>query len=112
MKNTKYKIIFLFIVGIVFCNESIAQQRKIIAKQTMQSNNDFIKKMNEIKGCEELNIQLTNLFGENYTIKNKKVITQLQKNIADKNASRCIRKKSLFGLYGDDYVNQLHLINN
>ena len=67
--------------------------------------------MTAIKDCPELDKQLTELFGKNYSISDSRVVTQLEKNIANPKASGCIRKKSLYGIYGEEYVSKLYLIN-
>lgn len=72
----------------------------------------YQKKVNEVKAYEELNLQLTKLFGANYSLQDERVQAQLQRNIRDKQASRCIRKKSLYAIYGEDYGNHLELIND
>ncbi len=72
---------------------------------------NYDEKMKTIKSCPELNEQLSAMFGSNYTISDPKVVAQLEKNIADAKASTCIRKKSLYGIYGEEYVHYLHLIN-
>ena len=108
MKRIFYTL--LFISGFCFTAGAQIQNSKQTGTPTqITSHND---KMNFIKSCEELNEQLTRLFGKNYTIADARVVEQLEKNIADKKASRCIRKKSLYGIYGEDYVNHLHLIND
>ena len=65
-----------------------------------------------LKDCPELDKQLTQLFGAGYTIENPKVKEQLQKNIADKNQNRYVRKSSLKAFYGTDYISKLYLIEN
>lgn len=72
----------------------------------------YQKKVDEVKACEELNLQLTKLFGAQYSLRDERVQAQLKRNIRDKQASRCIRKKSLYAIYGEDYVNHLELIND
>ncbi|MBK7692516.1 MAG: hypothetical protein IPK62_01495 [Bacteroidetes bacterium] len=106
----RFALISIFI-GLLCINVS-AQTRASQQVAPAKEGTSIQAKMNAIQGCEELNIQLTELFGKNYSITNPKVLAQLQKNIADVNASRCIRKKSLYGVYGEDYVNHLDLINN
>lgn len=108
MKQIK---LIIFLLGMMSFG---ANAQSPVSKQHSASNDgtSVQAKMIAIQGCEELNIQLTELFGKDYTVSNPKVVAQLQKNIANQNASRCIRKKSLYGVYGEDYVNHLDLINN
>ena len=67
--------------------------------------------MDAIKSCGDLQNQLVRLFGEAYSLNDKKVVLQLERNINDKDASICIRKSSLFAIYGNDYANHLDRIS-
>jgi hypothetical protein len=40
------------------------------------------------------------------------VIAKIQKNITDEKASPCIRKNSLYVVYGEKYADHLDLISN
>ncbi len=108
MKHLSLFFILMWLFSMNITAQNRSSQQVVAGKEVTSIQT----KMNAIQGCEELNIQLTELFGKNYSITNPKVLAQLQKNIADVNASRCIRKKSLYGVYGEDYVNHLDLINN
>lgn len=108
MKQIK---LIVFLLGMISF-ATTAQTRSSQPQTSSKVGTSVEAKMIQIQSCEELNIQLTELFGKDYSVSNPKVVAQLQKNIADQNASRCIRKKSLFGVYGEDYVNHLDLINN
>lgn len=79
---------------------------------TGSSSAIYQKKVNEVKSCEELNLQLSKLFGADYSLLDQRVKAQLERNIRDKQASRCIRKKSLYAIYGEDYSKHLELIND
>ena len=103
--------LIIFLIGMISFAAN-AQTRSSQQANPAHAGTSVQAKMIAIQGCEELNIQLTELFGKDYSVSNPKVVAQLQKNIADQNASRCIRKKSLYGVYGEDYVNHLDLINN
>ncbi len=105
------KILYTLLLVGGFCLSANAQVQNS-RQATNVKETSFNEKMTAVRSCEELNEQLTKLFGKNYTIADAKVMAQLQKNIADKNASRCIRKKSLYGVYGEDYVNKVYLIND
>ena len=77
---------------------------------TIAASNEV--KMNAIKGCNDLNTQLISLFGEKFSLNDAKVISQLKNNIEDKTASDCIRKNSLFAIYGNEYKNHLDKISS
>jgi hypothetical protein len=68
--------------------------------------------METIKSCPELQQQLTTLFGENFKLDDPKVIAKIQKNITDEKASTCIRKNSLYVVYGEKYSEHLDLLSN
>jgi len=76
-----------------------------------QANSEQAKK-ETIKSCPELQQQLTTLFGENFKLDDPKVIAKIQKNITDEKASTCIRKNSLYVVYGEKYADHLDLISN
>ncbi len=105
------KIIPFLLFITTFCF-SASSQTSIRHKAVSTNDPTYHQKMITIQGCEDLNNQLTKLFGKDYTIANQKVMDQLEKNIVDKNASRCIRKKSLYGLYDAAYINKLYLIDD
>lgn len=69
------------------------------------------QKLEYVKDCPALVKQLTEMFGQSYSLEQPKVLAQLQQNIANPNEDRCIRKASLKVVYGADYVNKLHLID-
>jgi hypothetical protein len=89
-----------------------AQQRQSTAGSATSSQTQTTEKMQAIMNCEELYLQLTNKFGKNFSLSDKKVLAQLEANVHNREASRCIRKKSLYALYGEDFVNHLELIND
>ena len=103
---------FLIICGCCLAAQGQVQNTGQTTNTTSSRVTSYDQKMATVKSCPELNEQLTKLFGKDFTISDPKVNAQLEKNIADKNASTCIRKKSLYGIYGEDYINHLHLINN
>ncbi|MBK9482433.1 MAG: hypothetical protein IPO02_10740 [Bacteroidetes bacterium] len=75
-----------------------------------QANSERAKREN-IKSCPELQQQLTALYGENFKLDDAKVISIIQKNIKDDKASPCVRKNSLYVMYGEKYVDHLDLIS-
>ena len=107
------KLLYTFLVLCGFCLSASAQNS---SRQINVSTNNHVVSSNEkliaVQGCAELDNQLAVKFGKSYTITDPNVVAQLQKNIADANLPKEIRKASLFAIYGDDYVNKLHLITN
>lgn len=97
-----------------FCLSTYAQtpnsRQSVASASTNVSNYDL--KMAALKSCPELHQQLLTLVGGMYTVSDPKVIAQLNANIENKAASACVREQSLFGIYGEDYVNHLDLIGN
>lgn len=89
-----------------------AQQRSTPSSSASATQTQTTEKMQAIMNCEELYLQLTGKFGKNFSLKDKKVLAQLEANVHNREASRCIRKKSLYALYGEDYTNHLDLIND
>ena len=75
-----------------------------------QANSERAK-MEKIKGCPELQQQLITLFGANFKLDDPKVIAKIEKNITDEKASPCIRKNSLYAVYGEKYSEHLNLIS-
>ena len=75
-----------------------------------QANSERAKREN-IKSCPELQQQLTALYGENFKLDDAKVISIIQKNIKDDKAAPCVRKNSLYVMYGEKYVDHLDLIS-
>jgi len=75
-----------------------------------QANSEQAKK-ETIKSCPELQQQLATQFGENFKLDDAKVISIIQKNIKDDKASPCVRKNSLYVMYGEKYVDHLDLIS-
>jgi hypothetical protein len=108
MKQLLYTLLFVSSM----CFSARAQIQESRQLPTTSQDAFYAEKMSAVRSCEELNEQLTKMFGKDYTILEARVVHQLEKNIADKNASRCVRKKSLYGIYGEDYINKLHLIND
>ena len=76
-----------------------------------QANSEQAKK-ETIKSCPELQQQLVAQFGENFKLDDQKVIAKIQKNITDEKASPCIRKNSLYVVYGEKYTEHLDLLSN
>ena len=109
----KFKLILVLLV-MISCS-AIAQNRNQPGTSSSSGTQTGIKQSeisNAFKDCPDLDKQLTQLFGAGYTIEDPKVKEQLQKNIADKKQSRYVRKSSLKAIYGTDYINKLHLIDN
>ena len=112
IKHTMKKILTL---GLLFGGLSLplsAQQRHSSSGSASAPQTQTTEKMQAIMNCEELYLQLTDKFGKNFSLNDKKVLAQLEANVGNREASRCIRKKSLYALYGEDYVNHLELIND
>ncbi len=103
MKQIK---LLVFLLSMISCS-AMAQNRSGTANTGAQPVTVAQEKLDAIKSCGDLQNQLTGLFGKSFSLEDKKVVTQLQKNIADKNASICVRKNSLFALYGKDYAKHL-----
>lgn len=103
----------LLLVG-GFCLSANAQVQTSRQNVTSSNVSNVLedKKMAEIKDCPELDKQLSELFGKAYNLSDPKVKVQLEKNVMNTSASMCIRKKSLYGIYGEEYISKLHLINN
>ena len=102
----KIKLI-IFLLGMVsFVGTAQAQTKSAANAATV-----FSAKMDAIKSCGDLQNQLIRLCGDSYSLNNKKVVSQLEKNIDDQDASFCIRKSSLFAIYGDDYAMHLNRIS-
>ena len=106
MKKLLYTL--LFVCG--FCLTTSAQSKSMDKGITTMSDNAQVEKMNAIKSCGELDNQLKSIFGDSYSLDNKMVLAQLEKNIDDTNASTCIRKNSLYAIFGSDYANHLDRI--
>ena len=107
----KQKTILLFLLSVI--SFSVSAQKSSSNKQnTVAAKVASETKMNTTNENDELHTQLTTLFGKSYSVKDAKVIAQLQKNISDKNASERIRKSSLFAIYGNDYINHLDKISS
>lgn len=102
--------IFFLILGCCFSSQAQIRGTKIDNQTINIKEQD--ERMQSVKSCIELDKQLKILFGENYNLNDEKVITQLQKNIDDINATICIRKNSLFGIYGKEYSKYLDRISN
>lgn len=107
------QIFYLLMVVCGFCLSANAQNN---ARQTnptsKQQANVSPEIANAIHDCPDLQKQLTQLFGKDYSVNDSKVIAQLNKNIADVNQNRYVRKSSLKAIYGTDYINKLYLIDN
>jgi len=101
--------LLLLMMGLHVSMLAQSQQGGTTSRSTTAVNS---QKLEYVKDCPALKKQLTDLFGENYSLEQSNVVTQLQRNIADTKADRCIRKASLKVIYGNDYVNKLHLIDN
>ena len=105
------KTILLFLLSVI--SFSVSAQKAASNKQnTVAARVASETKMNTNNENDELKAQLTALFGTSYSVKDAKVIAQLQKNISDKNASERIRKSSLFAIYGNDYINHIDKISS
>ena len=102
----KIKLI-IFLLGMV----SLVGTAQAQTKSAANAATVFSAKMDAIKSCGDLQNQLVRLFGEAYSLNDKKVVLQLERNINDKDASICIRKSSLFAIYGNDYANHLDRIS-
>ena len=99
---------------LIFSLQSFAQrsnQTNTATKVNAEISNTQDEISNALKACPDLDKQLITLFGNDYTIQTPGVKSQLEKNIADKNMNRCIRKNSLKAFYGKDYINKLYLID-
>ena len=107
----KQKTILLFLLSVISFSVS-AQKSSSTTQNAVATRAASESKMNTLNGNGELNAQLTTLFGASYSVKDAKVIAQLQKNISDKSASERIRKSSLFAIYGNDYINHLDKISS
>ena len=100
----KIKLIVFFMLFL--CFQGFAQKSRFnTATGTEQI------KMEKIKGCPELQQQLVTLFGANFKLDDPKVIAKIEKNITDEKASPCIRKNSLYAVYGEKYSEHLNLIS-
>lgn len=108
MKQIK---LILFLFGMVSFS-AFAQNRNQQSASTSQAGVQQTEISGAIKDCPDLQKQLIQLFGADYTVNSPKVKEQLQKNITDKKQNRCVRKSSLKAIYGTDYVNKLYLIDN
>lgn len=100
--------LLLFLLGLVTVTVH-AQTRTGKQSQPISANQE---KMNAVTSCPELQSQLTKMFGENFSIDDSKVKSQLERNIADQQASICVKKGSLFALYGKEYTKHLNEISN
>ncbi len=103
-------ILAVFLLGI-FIFAIMAQEQASQTKSAANVDAIFQLKMDVIKSCADLQNQLIRLCGDSYSLNNKKVVSQLEKNIDDQDASICIRKSSLFAIYGDDYAMHLNRIS-
>ncbi|MBK9482343.1 MAG: hypothetical protein IPO02_10280 [Bacteroidetes bacterium] len=101
------KIKLLICLMFVFTLQAFAQKSNLGSQPISER-----AKMENIKSCPELQQQLTTLFGENFKLDDPKVIAKIQKNITDEKASTCIRKNSLYVVYGEKYADHLDLISN
>ena len=89
------------------CVQGFAQK----SSMGSQASSEQAKK-ETIKSCPELQQQLVAQFGENFKFDDQKVIAKIQKNITDEKASPCIRKNSLYVVYGEKYTEHLDLLSN
>ena len=105
------KKLFTLLALIVGLQISLLAQSQQSSTTSRAQTAEVAQKMDYVKDCPALQAQLKGLFGEAYSLEQPKVIAQLQHNIADAQADRCIRKSSLKVIYGADYVNKLHLID-
>ena len=101
----KIKLIMFFVL--FFCFQGFAQKSHFNTATGVEQI-----KMEKIKGCPELQQQLVSLFGANFKLDDPKVIAKIEKNIKDDKASPCIRKNSLYAVYGEKYSDHLDLISN
>jgi hypothetical protein len=104
----KLKLILL-LMGMISCS-AFAQNRASQSPPNAAVASTTQVKMDAIKSCGDLQNQLVTLFGEAFSLSDSKVLDQLNRNINDQNASVCIRKSSLYAIYGDDYVKHLNRI--
>ena len=101
----------LFIISAIVFATSISN----LAAQTQVDNDGKIsleEKTPIAHSSDELNAQLSREFGEDYSLSNQQVISQLKKNIVDPNLTLDVRKTSLLLFYGDEYQNHIDLIQN
>lgn len=82
------KVLYILLVFSSICSVARAQNN------SGQSNVD--KNMAAIQNCKELNIQLTQLFGKEFSLSNPAVIKQLKKNMQESDRSKCDVKVSTF----------------
>ena len=106
MKRIILSIIALSVLSI----SAIAQNKTTSRTDVNNPAQVSAEQKNAVKECKELDKQLTDLFGSNYSLSDPKVIAQLQKNIDDKNATPSIRKYSLYVAYGPQYTQHVNRI--
>jgi type VI protein secretion system component VasK len=107
MKQIK---LIVFLLGMISFYAS-AQTQSSKSNAAANAGTSLQAKMDAVHSCSDLQNQLVRLFGESYSLNDKKVVSQLEKNINDKAASNCIRKSSLFAIYGNDYAKHLDRIS-
>ncbi len=111
--------LFLFLCGVITFSANAQNQTPVRSSRSSVSVSasdispeSLTKRSEAVHHCKDLNEQLIKLFGADYSIADSKVRTQLERNIYDKKASNCIRKNSLYAVYGEEYVKYVHLIQN
>ena len=97
-----------FIVILTFYAFGINAQNRLESKENLTIE----LKTEIVHNNVELNSQLSEKFGQDYSLTDKNVMNQLKANIVDKNLSSDIRKSSLYLYYGEEYTKYLYLIKN
>jgi len=104
------KILNILLLSGIFLSANAQQVKRLGENST--TNSVSAQLLNAVNSCQELNQQLSSMFGRQYSLDNPQVMAQLEKNIKDVEASACIRKVSLYVKYGNDYSKHLNEISN
>lgn len=99
------KLTTLVVSFFALCYHVNAQQRTGLSTNSPQSEKkNEVELIQSIKNCNELQNELTNSFGNEYSLKDQKVITKLEQ-VSKGNPSNCSTKISTYVLKSLSEVN-------